>query len=354
MSGGVDSSVAAKLLLDGGNDCIGCTMKLYNNEDAGISKGHTCCSLDDVEDARSVAYRLGIEHFVFNFSDDFREKIIDKFVESYCRGLTPNPCIDCNRYMKFNKLFDRAAILGCDYIATGHYARIEFKNGKYLLKKAVDPSKDQSYVLYSMTQNQLSHTLFPLGGMCKEETRKIAEESGFINAQKPDSQDICFVPDGDYAKIIELHTGKKAPFGNFVDKNGNILGKHKGIIHYTIGQHRWLGIDLPGKRYVCRICPKNNTVVLGTADELFSREAFAEDFNWISGEAPERPFRCKAKIRYRQPEQWATVTPIGKNAAQIVFDEPQRAITPGQAAVLYDGETVLGGGVIAAEEGGSV
>ncbi len=354
MSGGVDSSVAAKLLLDGGNDCIGCTMKLYNNEDAGISKGHTCCSLDDVEDARSVAYRLGIEHFVFNFSDDFREKIIDKFVESYCRGLTPNPCIDCNRYMKFNKLFDRAAILGCDYIATGHYARIEFKNGKYLLKKAVDPSKDQSYVLYSMTQNQLSHTLFPLGGMCKEETRKIAEESGFINAKKPDSQDICFVPDGDYAKIIELHTGKKAPFGNFVDKNGNILGKHKGIIHYTIGQHRWLGIDLPGKRYVCRICPKNNTVVLGTADELFSREAFAEDFNWISGEAPERSFRCKAKIRYRQPEQWATVTPIGKNAAQIVFDEPQRAITPGQAAVLYDGETVLGGGVIAAEEGGSV
>ncbi len=354
MSGGVDSSVAAKLLLDGGNDCIGCTMKLYNNEDAGISKGHTCCSLDDVEDARSVAYRLGIEHFVFNFSDDFREKIIDKFVESYCRGLTPNPCIDCNRYMKFDKLFDRAAILGCDYIATGHYARIEFKNGKYLLKKAVDPSKDQSYVLYSMTQNQLSHTLFPLGGMCKEETRKIAEESGFINAKKPDSQDICFVPDGDYAKIIELHTGKKAPFGNFVDKNGNILGKHKGIIHYTIGQHRWLGIDLPGKRYVCRICPKNNTVVLGTADELFSREAFAEDFNWISGEAPERPFRCKAKIRYRQPEQWATVTPIGKNAAQIVFDEPQRAITPGQAAVLYDGETVLGGGVIAVEEGGSV
>ena len=354
MSGGVDSSVAAKLLLDGGNDCIGCTMKLYNNEDAGISKGHTCCSLDDVEDARSVAYRLGIEHFVFNFSDDFREKIIDKFVESYCRGLTPNPCIDCNRYMKFNKLFDRAAILGCDYIATGHYAKIEFKNGKYLLKKAVDPSKDQSYVLYSMTQNQLSHTLFPLGGMCKEEARKIAEESGFINAKKPDSQDICFVPDGDYAKIIELHTGKKAPFGNFVDKNGNILGKHKGIIHYTIGQHRWLGIDLPGKRYVCRICPKNNTVVLGTADELFSREAFAEDFNWISGEAPERSFRCKAKIRYRQPEQWATVTPIGKNAAQIVFDEPQRAITPGQAAVLYDGETVLGGGVIAAEEGGSV
>ena len=265
MSGGVDSSVAAKLLLGDGNSCIGCTMKLYNNEDAGILRAHTCCSLDDVEDARSVAYRLGIEHFVFNFSHDFREKIIDKFVDSYCRGLTPNPCIDCNRYMKFDKLFERADILGCDHIATGHYARIEEQGGKYLLKKAVDPAKDQSYVLYSMTQKQLSRTLFPLGGMCKEETRKIAEESGFINAKKPDSQDICFVPDGDYAKVIELHTEKKAVPGNFIDKNGKILGRHRGIIHYTIGQHRWLGIDLPGKRYVCRICPKDNTVMLGTA-----------------------------------------------------------------------------------------
>lgn len=352
MSGGVDSSVAAKLLLGDGNSCIGCTMKLYNNEDAGISRAHTCCSLDDVEDARSVAYRLGMEHFVFNFSDDFREKIIDKFVDSYFRGLTPNPCIDCNRYMKFDKLFERADILGCDHIATGHYARIEEQGGKYLLKKAVDPAKDQSYVLYSMTQQQLSRTLFPLGGMCKEETRKIAEESGFINAKKPDSQDICFVPDGDYAKVIELHTEKKVVPGNFVDKNGKILGRHRGIIHYTIGQHRWLGIDLPGKRYVCRICPKDNTVMLGTAEELFGSEVFAEDFNWISGEAPVIPLRCMVKTRYRQPEQRATVTPVGENAACIVFDEPQRAITPGQAAVLYDGETVLGGGIIAAEEEG--
>ena len=351
MSGGVDSSVAAKLLIDGGSDCIGCTMKLYNNEDAGISRAHTCCSLDDVEDARSVAYRLGMEHFVFNFSDDFREKIIDKFVDSYCRGLTPNPCIDCNRYMKFDKLFDRADILGCDHIATGHYAGIEEQDGKYLLKKALDPTKDQSYVLYSMTQKQLARTLFPLGGMCKDETRKIAEESGFLNAKKPDSQDICFVPDGDYARVIELHTGKKSVPGNFVDTSGKVLGQHKGIIHYTIGQHRRLGIDLPGKRYVCRICPKSNTVVLGTAEELFGSEVFAEDFNWISGEAPAAPFRCKAKIRYRQPEQWATVTPVGECAARIVFDEPQRAVTPGQAAVLYDGDIVLGGGVIAAEGG---
>ena len=353
MSGGVDSSVAAKLLLDGGNECTGCTMKLYNNEDAGISRAHTCCSLDDVEDARSVAYRLGMEHFVFNFSDDFREKIIDKFVNSYCRGLTPNPCIDCNRYMKFDKLFDRADILGCDHIATGHYARIEEQGGKYLLKKAADPAKDQSSVLYSMTQKQLARTLFPLGGMCKDETRKIAEKSGFLNAKKPDSQDICFVPDGDYAHVIELYTGKKSVPGNFVDTSGKVLGQHRGIIHYTIGQHRWLGIDLPGKRYVCRICPKSNTVVLGTAEELFSREVFAEDFNWISGKAPAAPFRCKAKIRYRQLEQWATIAPIGEGSARIVFDEPQRAVTPGQAAVLYDGEIVLGGGVIAAE-GGSI
>ena len=351
MSGGVDSSVAAKLLCDSGNECVGCTMKLYNNNDAGISSGHTCCSLDDIEDARSVVHRLGMEHFVFNFSDDFREKIIDKFVNSYCCGITPNPCIDCNRYMKFDKLFSRADILGCDHIATGHYARIELENGKYLLKKAADPSKDQSYVLYSMTQEQLSGTLFPLGGIYKEETRKIAEESGFVNAKKPDSQNICFVPDGDYAKVIELHTGKKSLPGNFTDANGTVLGRHCGIIHYTIGQHRRLGISLPEKMYVCRICAKNNTVILGKESELFGTCATVNDFNWISGEAPEKPFRCKAKVRYRQPEQPATVTPIGKNAVRIIFDEPQRAITPGQAAVLYDDETVLGGGVISVEGG---
>lgn len=346
MSGGVDSSVAAKLLCDEGNTCIGCTMKLYENADADVVREHSCCSLDDVFDAQSVAYKLGMKHYVFNFADDFREKIIDKFVSSYINGITPNPCIDCNRYMKFDKLFSRADILGCEKIATGHYARIERKGEKYVLKKAVDPSKDQSYVLYSMTQSQLARTLFPLGDLEKSETRKIAAESGFFNAAKPDSQDICFVPDGDYAKIVELHSGKKSPRGSFVDTDGNILGEHSGIIHYTIGQHRGLGIPLPGKRYVCRICAESNTVVLGEEGELFSREATVCDFNWISGEAPKEPLRCKAKIRYRQPEQWATVIPIGESRANIIFDEPQRAITPGQAAVLYDGDTVLGGGVI--------
>ncbi len=348
MSGGVDSGVAAKLLRDGGNDCVGCTMRLYDNGDAGLPRTRTCCSADDVADARSVAYRLGMDYFVFNFSEDFREKVIKRFVDSYLHGVTPNPCIDCNRYMKFDKLFERADILGCERVATGHYARIERCDGKYLLKKAVDPSKDQSYVLYAMTQAQLERTLFPLGELYKSDVRRIAEESGFVNAAKPDSQDICFVPDGDYARVIELHTGKGCEPGNFIDAAGNILGRHTGLIRYTIGQRRGLGLKMPGKRFVCRICPEDNTVVLGGEDELYGSKAFAEEVNWISGETPRGPLRCKVKLRYRQPEQWAVAEPDG-DGVRIRFDEPQRAITPGQAAVLYDGDTVLGGGVIAAE-----
>ncbi len=346
MSGGVDSSVAAKLLTDQGNECIGCTMKLYNNEDVGIPRSHTCCSLEDVEDARRVAWDLGMEYFVFNFSYDFREKVIDKFVDSYCRGLTPNPCIDCNRYMKFEKLFDRADILECSHIATGHYARISYENGRYCLKKALDPSKDQSYVLYSMTQEQLSRTLFPLGELCKTETRAIASSGSFINADKPDSQDICFVPDGDHAAAIERFLGHPAPEGDYISPDGEILGRHRGIIRCTIGQHRGLGIDLPGKRYVCRICARDNTVTLGTADDLYGSRAVLSDVNWISGVAPEGPIKCRVKIRYRQPEQPAAVIPTGKDTAEIIFDQPQRAVTPGQAAVFYDGDYVLGGGVI--------
>lgn len=346
MSGGVDSSVAAKLLCDAGNLCIGCTMKLYDNADAGVDRAHTCCSLDDVEDARSVAHRLGMDYFVFNFSDDFREKVIDKFVASYLSGRTPNPCIDCNRYMKFDKLFDRADVLGCDKIATGHYARIDFADGRYRLKKAFDETKDQSYVLYAMTQKQLSRTLFPLGDLAKSETRRIADAAGFVNADKPDSQDICFVPDGDYAKIIELHMGRPAAPGNFIDPTGKVLGKHAGIIRYTVGQHRGLGIDTPGKRYVCAVNAADNTVTLGEAGDLMRREAVVNDFNWIAGEAPASPIRCKAKLRYRQVEQPAVVTPRADGSVQILFDEPQRAVTPGQAAVLYDGEVVLGGGTV--------
>lgn len=346
MSGGVDSSVAAKLLCDAGNECIGCTMKLFDNCDAGLSRSRTCCSLDDIEDARSVAFSLGMRYYVFNFKDDFREKVIKKFASAYLAGQTPNPCIDCNRYMKFDKLYERARLLGCDKIATGHYARIEFDGEKYLLKKARDESKDQSYVLYMLTQEQLAHTLFPLGELIKSETRAIAEASKITNAQKPDSQDICFVPDGDYAAAIERLTGKTSAPGNFIDTDGNVLGTHRGITHYTIGQHRGLGLALPERRYVCKIDAGSGTVTLGSGTELYSREVLVRDFNWISGEAPSGPIRCSAKIRYRQPEQAANVEPLSENEALIRFDTPQRAVTPGQSAVLYDDDTVLGGGII--------
>ena len=346
MSGGVDSSVAAKLLCDAGNECIGCTMKLFDNCDAGLSRSRTCCSLDDIEDARSVAFSLGMRYYVFNFKDDFREKVIKKFASAYLAGQTPNPCIDCNRYMKFDKLYERARLLGCDKIATGHYARIEFDGEKYMLKKARDESKDQSYVLYMLTQEQLAHTLFPLGELIKSETRDIAEASKLTNAQKPDSQDICFVPDGDYAAAIERLTGKTSAPGNFIDTDGNVLGTHRGITHYTIGQHRGLGLALPERRYVCKIDAGSGTVTLGSGTELYSREVLVRDFNWISGEAPSGPIRCSAKIRYRQPEQAANVEPLSENEALIRFDTPQRAVTPGQSAVLYDDGTVLGGGII--------
>lgn len=346
MSGGVDSSVAAYLMRQNGFDCVGCTMKLYHSEDGDTERSRTCCSLDDVEDARSVAYKLGMPFYVFNFTDAFHDTVIRKFIESYEKGITPNPCIDCNRYMKFDKLYERAKILSCDYIVTGHYARIEYDGEKYLLKKALDETKDQSYVLYSMTQEQLAHTIFTLGNMRKSEVRALAEENGFVNANKPDSQDICFVPNGDYASVIELQTGRKPVAGNFVNKDGQIIGKHKGIIHYTVGQRKGLSISSIEPLYVCEIHPQSGNIVLGSNDALLSQEATVFDFNWISGNAPKGELRCKAKVRYRQTEQWATVLPIGEDAVRILFDEPLRAITPGQAAVLYDGDIVLGGGTI--------
>lgn len=346
MSGGVDSSIAAKMMKDAGYECIGCTMKLYDNEDIGISKGHTCCSLDDIEDARNVATANDMPYYVLNFKEGFSECVIKKFVDAYESGCTPNPCIDCNRFMKFDKLFNRAKELGCDYVVTGHYARIEKEGDKFLLKKGVDASKDQSYVLYSMTQEQLSHTLFPVGSIKKTEVREIAEESLFVNANKPDSQDICFVPDGNYGAFLERHTGKTYPTGNFVDLEGNVLGTHNGIVHYTIGQRKGLGIAFGKPMYVVDINVENNTVVLGEDKDLFRKSFTVTDFNWISGEVPPSDFKCKVKIRYHQTEQPATVSILSANKVGIVFDEPQRAITKGQAAVLYDGEVVLGGGTI--------
>ena len=251
MSGGVDSSLAALLMKEKGYECIGCTMKLYENEDAGIEKTKTCCSLDDVEDARNVACLLDMPFYVFNFTERFRTQVIDRFVQSYEEGRTPNPCIDCNRYMKFDKLYERAKLMGCEYIVTGHYARIEKEDGKFFLKKALDETKDQTYVLYTLTQDQLAHTMFPLGVLTKRTVRNIAEKNGFINANKPDSQDICFVPDGDYASVIEKYTGRICMPGNFVDTEGNIMGRHKGIIHYTLGQRKGLGIAAGKPVYVC-------------------------------------------------------------------------------------------------------
>lgn len=346
MSGGVDSSVAAYLIRKQGLDAIGCTMKLYDNEDADIPKENTCCSLDDIEDARSVATRLGMPYYVFNFKDDFKERVIDNFIGCYECGMTPNPCIECNRYLKFNKLLERSEILGCDYVVTGHYARIEETPDGFILKKAVDDSKDQSYVLYSLTQEQLKHTLFPLGGLTKTQAREIAEENGFINANKPDSQDICFVPDGDYAKVIRHYTGKDYPPGNYVSTTGEVLGTHKGIIHYTIGQRKGLGIALGEPRFVCRIDSDKNEVVLGTNEELMTHNVHVKDINWIAGQAPSNKFTCSARVRYKHREQSCTVEVNGDGSAEVIFDEVIRAATPGQSCVFYDGDIVLGGGII--------
>lgn len=346
MSGGVDSSVAALLLSEAGCECVGATMRLFHNEDAGVSREKSCCSLEDVEDARSVAYQLGMPFYVFNFTDGFGEQVMDRFVDAYERGATPNPCIDCNRYMKFAKLVERAELLGCDAVATGHYARIEQENGRWLLKKAVDDSKDQSYVLYFLNQHQLAHLRFPLGTLHKTEAREIAEKHGLVNARKRDSQDICFVPDGDYARVIELRTGQKAKPGPFVDREGHVLGEHAGIIHYTIGQRRGLGLGIEHPYYVCEKRPEDNTVVLGPNEALFTTELDAGDFNWIAYDTPSAVLHVKAKIRYRQQEQPATVTQNADGTVHVSFDEPQRAIARGQAVVLYDGDTVVGGGTI--------
>lgn len=343
MSGGVDSSVSAYICVNSGYECIGATMKLYRGTEDDES---TCCSLSDIEDARAICDRLGIPYYVFNFTDEFDNKVIKKFIDAYENGATPNPCIDCNRYLKFEKLFTRMKELGYDYVVTGHYARIEKSGSRFLLKKAVDHTKDQSYVLYSLTQEQLEHTLFPLGEYEKSYARDIAEKNGFINARKKDSQDICFVPDGDYASFIERYNGKVYPVGNFVDKMGNILGEHKGIIRYTIGQRKGLGLSLPAPMYVCDKDICKNQVVLCSNEELFSKKLDADGFNWIAFENPPEVIKAKARIRYNQVEEPATITITGKDSVHIEFDSPQRAIAKGQAVVVYDGDIVLGGGTI--------
>jgi len=358
MSGGVDSSVAAFLTQQQGFCCAGATMKLISNEDdnlfgqdknslgLSIAQEKSCCSLEDVEDARSVAQALGMPFYVFDFTRDFNVQVIDRFIAAYQRGETPNPCIDCNRYLKFERLLQRAIQLGMDFIVTGHYARIEHDGTRWLLKKALDESKDQSYVLYAMTQDQLARTRLPLGGMHKNEIRTIAQAQGFINAHKRDSQDICFVPGGDYAAFIEQHTGKVDAPGDFLDLQGTVLGQHRGLIRYTVGQRRGLGLSFPQPMYVHSKDALSNSVTLCRNEELFSRSLDAADFNFIACEGLSRPARMKARARYNQTEQWAVAEQTGPNSVHVEFEQPQRAIARGQAVVLYDGDTVLGGGTI--------
>lgn len=348
MSGGVDSSVAAYLTKQSGYKCTGATMRLFSNQILPEGQESTCCSLDDVEDARSVAMRLGMPYYVFNFSDDFQTHVMDQFVRCYESGATPNPCIDCNRYLKFDRFLRRAQELSCDYIVTGHYARTRYDEttGRYLLLKALDSAKDQSYFLYALTQEQLSHILFPLGELTKPEVRRIAQEQGFINARKHDSQDICFVPDGDYMAFLRRYTGKDYPQGAFLDQSGNIVGTHNGAVGYTLGQRKGLGLAMGAPVYVCGKNMQENTVTVGPHEALFSKALLADDWFWFPFPALTEPMRVKAKTRSRQTEQPATVYPGENGIARVEFDEPQRAVTPGQAVVLYDGELVVGGGTI--------
>lgn len=353
MSGGVDSSVAAALMVQRGYDCIGVTMKLRSNDDCACTE-KSCCTASDAEDARSVAYSMGMKFYVFNFTQEFEQEVIGRFISAYEHGLTPNPCIDCNRYMKFELLYKRGRALGCEFIVTGHYARTGFlpEYGRWVLKKAKNAAKDQSYVLYSMSQEQLAHTIFPLGEFAsKDEVRALADKLGLLNAHKHDSQDICFIPDGDYAEFIRMRTGRSFPHGDFLDVNGNVIGEHSGAIKYTIGQRKGLGVGFGERMYVCAKDMERNTVTLSREDGLYSSRLTAVDFNWILWETPPRePVKLTARTRYNGREASAQVWSEENGTVHVEFDQPQRAVTAGQAVVLYYGDIVAGGGTIITAE----
>lgn len=348
MSGGVDSSVAAWLLKEQGYDVIGVTMQIWQDEDpAQVEENGGCCGLSAVEDGRRVAAQLGIPYYVMNFKKDFKEKVIDYFMDEYLHGRTPNPCIACNRYVKWESLLKRSMDIGADYIATGHYAQVgQLSNGRYAVRRSVTAAKDQTYALYNLTQEQLSHTLMPVGAYTKEQIRGFAEELGLLVAQKPDSQEICFVPDNDYARFIEEHAGVKIPEGNFVWKDGTVIGKHKGITHYTVGQRKRLGLSMGRPVVVLEIRPKTNEVVLGEPGDVFCRVLRADRLNWMAVEQPAGETRFLAKVRYAHEGAMCTVHMVGRDEVECVFDEPVRAVTPGQAVVFYDGDHVAGGGTI--------
>ncbi len=349
MSGGVDSSTAAALLLDKGYEVYGATLKLWDStNDCDKPMTRTCCSLEDVEDARASAFKLGIPFYVLNMKQLFEEKVVNYFVDSYLDGITPNPCIACNKYIKFEAMLNKAIALDMDYIATGHYARVEYdkKTGRYILKKALDLSKDQSYVLYMLTQDQLKRLLLPLGGLCKTEVRDIAESKNLVNAKKPDSQDICFVPNGKYPDFIKEYKGIDSSEGVYLDKEGNIIGKNKGMINYTIGQRKGLGISFSEPKYVISKDSKNNIVTLGSKEDGLVNSLIAEDMNYILYEKPHTEKAVMARTRYSQKEVPAKLIALDDDKARIVFDNSIAFVAPGQSVVLYEGDSVVGGGII--------
>ena len=349
MSGGVDSSVAAWLLKEQGYDVIGVTMQIWQDEDTEVQEAEGgCCGLSAVDDARRVAMDLGIPYYVMNFKEEFRKNVMDYFAGEYVEGRTPNPCIACNRHVKWESLLRRSMAIGADYIATGHYAQIDrLPGGRYSLKTSVTAAKDQTYALYNLTQEQLSHTLMPVGSYHKEEIRDMAERLGLPVAHKPDSQEICFIPDHDYASFIEEYTGRELPPGNFVDLDGRVLGRHRGITHYTVGQRKGLNLSMGRPVFVVEIRPETNEVVIGDNEDVFTNVLRCDKLNWMAVDGLHgKPMDVIAKIRYSHRGSPCTIREIGNDMVECRFHEPVRAVTPGQAVVFYDGDYVAGGGTI--------